>query len=59
MKDGAHRQGVIVKGKESANKRELEIEKTKAVCAGEETVVLVSPEPAAVRLSGQVSTHKQ
>lgn len=65
------RQGVIVKGKESANKCEVEIEMVKqalcvrigrvcmCVCVGKETVVLLSPEPAALRLSGQVSTHKQ
>lgn len=66
-KDGAkvHRQGVIVKGEESANKCELEIEMVKQklcvprVCVGKETVVLLSPEPAALRLSGQVSTRKQ
>lgn len=68
-KHGQDRQGVIVKGKESANKCELEIERVKqklcvctgcvCVCAGKETVVLLSPEPAAPRLSGQVSTDKQ
>lgn len=66
-KDGGkvRRQGVIVKGEESANKCELEIEMVKqklcahSVCVGKETVVLLSPEQAALRLSGQVSTRKQ
>lgn len=52
------RQGVIVKGKESANQCELEKEMGEqklcvcvCACAGKETVVLLSPEQAALRLS--------
>lgn len=53
------------KGKYSANKHDLDIETIKqklcAQCAraDEETVVSLYPEPAAARLSGQVSTCKQ